>query len=41
MDTIIVTMIRRPPKADPKQRSLEESGTANLNRPGFAGGCLV
>ena len=22
-------MIRRPPKADPKQRSLEESGTAN------------
>src|SRR6266853_618353 len=29
MDTIIVTMIRRPPKADPKQRSLEESGTAN------------
>ena len=29
VDTIIVTMIRRPPKADPKQRSLEESGTAN------------
>jgi len=29
MDTIIITMIRRPPKADPKQRSLEESGTAN------------
>ena len=24
MDTIIITMIRRPPKADPKQRSLEE-----------------
>jgi len=29
MDTIIITMIRRPPKADPKQRSLEASGTAN------------
>src|ERR1700757_224830 len=29
MDTILVTMIRRPPKTDPKQRSLEESGTAN------------
>jgi transposase len=29
LDTIIVTMIRRPPKLDPKQRSLEESGTAN------------
>jgi transposase len=29
MDTIIITMTRRPPKADPKQRSLEESGTAN------------
>jgi hypothetical protein len=29
VDTIIITMIRRPAKADPKQRSLEESGTAN------------
>src|SRR5215470_14068272 len=29
MDTITITVIRRPPKADPKQRSLEESGTAN------------
>lgn len=29
MDIIIITVIRRPPKADPKQRSLEESGTAN------------
>jgi hypothetical protein len=26
-------MIRRPPKADPKQRSLEESGTANCAFP--------
>ena len=31
MDTIIVTMIRRPPKTDPKQRSLEQSGTANTH----------
>jgi hypothetical protein len=29
VDTIVITMIRRSPKADPKQRSLEESGTAN------------
>jgi transposase len=29
MDTIIITMIRRPPKTDAKQRSLKESGTAN------------
>ena len=29
MDTIMLTMIRRPPKPDPKQRALQESGTAN------------
>lgn len=29
VDMIVVTMIRRPPNADPKQRSLEQSGTAN------------
>ena len=28
-DTIIITMIRRPPKSDRKQRALEESGTLN------------
>jgi len=26
-------MIRRHPKADPKQRSLEQSGTANPHAP--------
>jgi transposase len=41
MDTIIITMVRRPPKTDPKQRSLEESGTANphaldVRDPAFA-----
>jgi transposase len=29
MDTILITMIRRPPKIDSKLRSLQESGTAN------------
>src|SRR5215469_639942 len=29
VDTIIITMIRRPPKSDRKQRALEESGTLN------------
>jgi transposase len=29
MDAILITMIRRPTKVDPKLRSLQESGTAN------------
>jgi transposase len=29
MDNIIITMIRRPPKPDPKHRTLKQSGTAN------------
>ena len=29
MDAILITMIRRPTKVDPKLRSLRESGTAN------------
>src|SRR5882724_6576498 len=29
VDTIMLTMIRRHPKPDPKQRALQESGTAN------------
>ena len=29
-DTIITTVIRRPPKADSMLRLLEESGTVNL-----------
>ena len=30
-DIIIITMIRRPSKPDPKQRALKESGTANAH----------
>jgi transposase len=30
-DIIIITMIRRPPKPDPKLRALKESGTANAH----------
>lgn len=29
MDNIYITMIRRPPKTDPKLRALKQSGTAN------------